>query len=334
MTLFSVLLPLRNADRFLKEAIDSVLAQTIPDFELIVVLDHSTDGSEAIARSVQRQDLRVRLLQNPGVGLVDALNAGAEIATGEFIARLDADDRMRPNRLKSQRDRFAGRPEIVAIGSSAVVIDEASRPVGRIKVVTGDAAIRFRLMRSNPFVHSSMTMRRSAFVTAGRYRHDFPHAEDYDLWLRLAQRGRLANIAEPLVDHRRHSDSVSARFSDAQRLNRQLCILEWKRTTGVVEAPAADRIRDDIVRLFGRAADLAGNAERLEEGDLDLFARALPHLSGDESRRLSRLVRQARHAGKVGPAAAAAFQVQATVTSRIAFARNCRTAVRALRTVP
>jgi hypothetical protein len=327
----SVLMPVHNDERFLSEAIASVVAQTLPDFELIVVLDRPSDASSSVAHSWRARDARVRVIDNAGSGLVDALNTGAHVAAGELIARLDADDRMRPDRLASQQAFLSRHGDIVAVGSQAIVIDAASHPAGRIDVPTGDAAIRARLMRGNPFVHSSMTFQRAAWLAAGRYRDDHPLAEDYDLWMRFAQVGRLANIAEPLVDYRRHAASLSLQSPVGQRLSRQLCLLDWKRDAGVLDAATAGRLRRDLVALFARYEELTDHPGALEGEDLDLFRRTLPYLSGDEARRLDALVARARQGGRLGAAAALAFHWRAAVTSRIAFARHCRSAVEALR---
>jgi glycosyltransferase involved in cell wall biosynthesis len=330
MTSISIVMPVRNAGRFLEEALASVLSQTFPDFELIVVLDRSTDESEAMARGAQRRDDRIRVIDNSGAGLVDALNNGADAARGDFLARLDADDRMAATRLERQYDFLHRHPDIVATGSAATVIDDASRPVDRIRVPASDAALRRRLVRGNPFVHSSMTMRRQAFIAAGRYRNAFPLVEDYDLWLRLARQGRLMNFAEPLVDYRRHAGTLSVRFAEEQALARHLCILDWKRGENLVDEATHRRRRDDLVALFARSRQLDEDPSRLEASDMAQFKRALPILAGGESRHLSRLVARGHRAGRVSLSSMLGFEIAAKVTSRIAFAASCRPAVRRL----
>ena len=330
MTAISVIMPVRNGERFLAEAIGSVLAQSFADFDLVVILDHSTDSSARIAHEVASQDRRVRVLDNLGEGLVDALNAGVAASAGEFLARLDADDRMREGRLERQREILLGSSDISLVGSAAIVIDAASREVGRIRVPNSDAALRQRLPRGNPFVHSSVTMRRSAFTAAGGYRRDFPLNEDYDLWLRLAGVGGLANLSAPLVDHRRHGAGVSERFTDRQHLQRLLCLLEWKRACGVIDAAAHRRLGDLFERMFARIADLAADPMGWREGDLRLFTMALPQLGAADARRLARLVAEGHRRGAVSRAASVRFRLHARLTSRFAYDRVCRSAVRRL----
>jgi glycosyltransferase involved in cell wall biosynthesis len=333
MTSVSVVMPVRNGERFLEQAIASVTSQSFADLELIIVLDSSTDRSELIARTLGERDQRIRVDESPGNGLVDALNRGCRVASGDFIARLDADDRMREARLQRQHDFLRSHPEVVAVGSSAVVIDEASGEVGRIVVPARDATLRSRLVRNNPFVHSSMMLRKSAVVSAGGYRHDFPLVEDLDLWLRMARLGKLANLAEPLVDYRRHPSGLSARNSERQRLNHHLCILEWKRREGVTDDRSAERIRSDLATMFRRVAELDEDPAEFQIDDLRLFRRMLSHLGSGEVRRLRRLISRAREAQRIGRTAAMGFLAGA-IASRISYDLRCRAAARKLRPRP
>lgn len=330
VTAVSVIMPVRDGERFLAEALRSVLSQSFGDFELLVVLDHSADGSEEIAQAHAREDSRIRVLDNSGEGLVDALNAGLAAARGELIARLDADDRMHAGRLERQRFVLLADPDISLVGSAAIVIDADSRAIGRIRVPATDAAIRARLPRGNAFVHSSVMFRRAAFTAAGGYRDDFPLNEDYDLWLRLAATGRLANIAEPLVDHRRHGEAVSARNAERQRLERRLCLLAWKRDKGLIGEAAHARLRARLTELSARVVDLEADPAAWRDGDLALFAAALPELGSADVRALARLVGASARSGAVSRLAHLRFMLEARVISRLAYARACRPAVRAL----
>ena len=330
MTTVSVLLPVRNAERFVEEAIASVLTQSLGDFKIIAVLDHSSDASGDILERLASDDARIRVLQCEGEGLVDALNTAAKAATGDLLARLDADDRMRPGRLEKQVDFLEHHPDVVAVGSAAVEIDARSRVTGMMKVPTADAALRARLMRANPFIHSSMMIRRGTFEAAGGYRDDFPLVEDFDLWLRLAARGRLANIASPLTDYRRNDTGLSASRAAEQRLNLQRCILAWKRDAGLLDEAKHTALSARLAALFARAQDLDGQPERMTGDDLALFTELLEHLPSVEARTLARLVSAAASAGKVSAAQSALFAFRARVTSRAAFARRCADAVKAL----
>jgi glycosyltransferase involved in cell wall biosynthesis len=331
MTDVSVVMPVRDGERFLAEAIRSVLAQSFRDFELVVVLDHSTDGSASIAHGLAANDPRVRVIDNPGEGLVDALNIGVAASAGALVARLDADDRMRGGRLERQHGVLLAAPDISLLGSAAIVIDEGGHEVGRIRVPTADEAIRARLPRGNPFVHSSVMFRRSAFAAVGGYRADFPLNEDYDLWLRLAGTGSLANLAEPLVDHRRHGEGVSARNAERQRLERRLCLLAWKRDNRLLDEAAHRRIRDRLAAVSGRLVDLTADPSAWRKDDLPLFASALPELGSADARSLVHLVRKAADRSAISGNAALRFWLDARIFSRLGYARAGRPAVRALR---
>lgn len=329
MSSISVVMPVRNAERFLDEAIASVTSQTFRDFELIVVIDASTDRSEEIARASARQDARIRVARNYGLGLVDALNTGCGLSVAAFVARLDGDDRMHPTRLQRQQDFLEANPQVVALGSPAVIIDEASRPIGRISVPVADAALRARLVRGNPFVHSSMMLRRSAVAASGGYRNDFPLVEDVDLWFRLARLGKLANLPGPLVDYRRHSASVSAANDERQRLAHHLCILAWQCREGLIDEAAAAPLRLDLARLFERIGALSLEPGQFQTSDLTLFQRLVPRLGGGETRRLRRIVAGARRQGRIGAAAAIRFDLEATA-SRLAYDLRSRRSARRL----
>jgi glycosyltransferase involved in cell wall biosynthesis len=322
-------MPVRNAERFLEEALASIALQTFTDFELIVVIDASTDGSEEIARGAARRDARIRIAGNCGLGLVDALNTGCRLAEGALLARLDSDDRMHATRLGRQHDFLNAHPDVVALGTPAIVIDDASRPIGHIGVPRSDLALRARLVRSNPFVHSSMMLRRSAVIAAGGYRDAFPFVEDLDLWLRLARYGKLANLEEPLVDYRRHPDAVSAKYDELQRLALRSCILAWQCREGLVNEKAAAALRHDLTSFAYRIKILDRAPAELQPADLLLFRRLLPHLGGSEARRLLRMVADALNQGQIGRAVAIRFGL-ATAASRLAFDLRSRRSARRL----
>jgi len=213
--LVSVVLPVHDGERFLAAAMDSILQQTYRHLELIVIDDGSTDGSAALAASYS--DPRVRLVRNGrNLGLVATLNHGLDLARGEFIARMDADDVALPERLALQVQRMLAEPELVVLGTDISYVDEAGstlRAPGALPC--GPALVRWRLLRGTGLYHPTVMIRRSA-LGAERYLSEFVHAEDYELWLRLSRRHRLDNLPGRLLQHRRHGGSVSARSLDTQ----------------------------------------------------------------------------------------------------------------------
>jgi GT2 family glycosyltransferase/polysaccharide pyruvyl transferase WcaK-like protein len=213
----TVLLPVHDAERYLPEAIESVLAQSFCDFELLAIDDGSRDGSAAILDAYARRDYRVRVVRRPHAGLVATLNAGLELARAELIARLDADDVALPQRLESQLARLAREPELVCIGGGFELIDEAGRAFDRAFPPCDHAAILARALRGeSPISHSAATYRRDLVRRLGGYDERARWVEDLDLWLRLSEHGELANLPTLVCRVRHHERSVSERHAAEQ----------------------------------------------------------------------------------------------------------------------
>jgi len=203
----------RNAQPYLRASIESVQSQTLSDFELIVVDDASEDGSAELAESIS--DPRIRVLRNSSqLRIAASLNRGIEAARAEFIARLDADDLARPERLERQLGFLEARPSIGVVGSAAQLIDSAGRQIGADRPVTEPAVVQWELHFGNPLLHSSIMIRRHLLAAYGGY--DRLHGEDYELWVRLSAVTRLANIPESLISIRKHPGQFSREYLDDQ----------------------------------------------------------------------------------------------------------------------
>ena len=157
----SVLMSVRDGAPWVREAVESVLAQTAPDLELIVIDDGSTDATTDVLASFR--DSRLRVERQPPAGLTRALNRARGLARAPLLARLDADDLALPERLARQRAFLDSHPEVGLLGTGAREVDASGREVGIMSPPEGDAALRRALIRENPFVHSSVMMRRSAW---------------------------------------------------------------------------------------------------------------------------------------------------------------------------
>ncbi len=209
----SVLMPVCNGEPYVSEAIDSILAQTYDEFELLVLDDGSTDRSPEILRSYEVRDRRVRVITRENRGIVPSLNEMIALSGGEYIARMDADDISHPTRFEKQVAYLAAHPECVAVGTNAMLIDPEGWPIA--EYVTNfthekiDAA--HLLGRGGSICHPSVMMRKSVLERVGGYNEEFPHAQDLDLFLRLAEVGRLANLTEVLLDYRRHFGTAGVR---------------------------------------------------------------------------------------------------------------------------
>jgi glycosyltransferase involved in cell wall biosynthesis len=208
----SVLLPVWNTAPFLDAAIDSILEQTFPSFELIVIDDGSTDGSGAIAERFACRDARVRVIHRSHEGLSASLNAGLALARGEYVARMDADDISVTDRLRKQVAHLDARPACVAVGSWIEVVDEDGQYIGRKTFATEHDAIRAALLRGiSQMAHPTVVARRDVLRAMGGYDARRYPSEDFDLWFRLGERGELANLGEVLLKHRRHAAAVGVR---------------------------------------------------------------------------------------------------------------------------
>ena len=196
----STLMGVWNGAPRVREAVESVLRQTMDDLELIVIDDGSADETPAILGSFR--DPRLRVERRARAGLTRALGAALELARAPLVARLDADDVALPERFERQRAFLDAHPDIGLLGTGAREVDAEGRELAVIRPPTDDAAIRCALIRRNPFVHSSVMMRRAIVERVGGYDPAFPVAQDYDLWMRMSRVTRMANLPQPLVVRR------------------------------------------------------------------------------------------------------------------------------------
>lgn len=206
----SVVMSCYNAERWLAESIESVLNQTWQDFEFIIVDDGSTDETASIIARFAAVDERIVPVSKSNTGLADSLNTGIARARSTWIARLDADDLCEPDRLALQWRTASANPALVFVGTGLVLIDEHGQPFAVHRYPTRHRKLVAHLTTARKFpAHSSAFFRADAFRRVGGYRPRIRRAEDWDLWLRLSEIGRLASVHKPLVRIRKHSDQIS-----------------------------------------------------------------------------------------------------------------------------
>ena len=193
----SVLMCVHDGAPSVAEAVASVLSQTAGDLELIVVDDGSADATPDLLAAVR--DPRLRVVRQERTGLTRALNHALGLARAPLVARLDADDVALPERLAYQRAFLARAADVGLLGTAARELDGDGRLVRIVQPPVDDVTLRRALIRANPFVHSSVMLRRALLERAGGYDETLPVAQDYDLWMRLARVTRLANLADVLV---------------------------------------------------------------------------------------------------------------------------------------
>lgn len=224
-------MPVYNAERYVAQAVESILAQTYSRFEFLIIDDGSSDRSLSILQRYARQDARIRLISRPNTGYVIALNEMLSLAQGEFIARMDADDVALPNRFQRQVDFMQQHPEVVCVGSWHTLIDHRGRLLTCLELPQQDSEIqREALAGHGSICHPCALIRRSVLSTLGGYNPELMPAEDLDLWLRLGEVGQLANIPEPLLHYRLHPHSISETAGNLQRQQaRTACERAWQR---------------------------------------------------------------------------------------------------------
>ena len=214
----SVILPVYNAEAYVREAVESILAQTFTDFELIIINDGSTDDSGPILRELAARDARIVLVERPNDGLVSALNEGIEIARADLIARMDADDVAMPERFALQYARMIEEPELAVLGSFIRVMDKAGNIIHLGEYPLTPKEVAHYVEKGCPVVHPTVMMRRGVVLKIGGYRKAFCHVEDYDLWLRMNDLGyAIANLPQPLLNYRVHGANVGEVHWQAQK---------------------------------------------------------------------------------------------------------------------
>lgn len=233
----SVLLPIYNAKKYLEEAIESVLSQSFDDFELLLLNDGSSDGSELIIDYFVKKDCRCRKLSWSNRGLIETLNEGLRQARGDIIFRMDADDICLPERFEKQWSFLQQYPDCVALGSKVLLIDESGLPITEFPVLESHEEIDFENLKGlgSVITHPTVSMRKEAVLKVGGYRKNYKHAEDLDLFLRLAEVGRLANLPDILLEYRQHVSSIGYSKRKEQLDSAYKAVSDAKKRRGLID---------------------------------------------------------------------------------------------------
>ena len=270
----SVIMPAYNAERFLGEAIESVLAQSWPEFELIVLDDGSRDSTREIAASYAQRDARVRIEWHENMGVAPTLNRGLDLAASEWVVLMHADDVMMPNRIERQLAFVAEHPELAVASSWVKHINAEGRIIakGNSPLVTHEAVQE--LYAANELVgfsHPAAILRKAAVQAVGGYRQRFRVNEDIDLWNRLLEHGyKILVQPEYLLNYRIHAGSAS--IAQARSIRHQVhwireCMLcrragkpepEWELFLAMQRsAPLLTRLnrgRKDLAKIYYKSA--------------------------------------------------------------------------------
>ena len=216
----SVVTSVYNSSRYLQKSIESILNQTLMDFEFIIIDDGSTDDSWEILSTYADRDRRIRLLKNEeNIGLTKSLNKGLKLAQGEYIARQDADDQSLPKRLEKQVAYLESHQSVALVASGVQYIDDKDNKL-RIDIPPKDQALlHWELLFRNPLRHSAVLWRRELVACqVGNYDPSFTYTQDYDLWARIAENLTIDILSSILVEMRSHNKSLSltkAKVQDA-----------------------------------------------------------------------------------------------------------------------
>lgn len=218
--LLSVVMAAFNAEKYIKEAIDSILKQSYTDFEFIIINDGSTDNTLAIIESYT--DHRIKIINQQNVGLSKSLNRGIALATGEFIARIDADDSSLPHRLEKQMEFITKHSEIVLLGTNARIMDDEGNYLYTSNL---ESSVEHPSIfeTSNPFFHSSVVFKKTIFEKCGGYNEEIiQHFEDKLLWAKMFAHGKLTNLDEALINYRITPSSISNKTKEGFVLQKKI----------------------------------------------------------------------------------------------------------------
>lgn len=243
----SVVLSVRNGGSDLPQALGAILNQSFTDFEVIAIDNGSTDETGSYLDSIS--DPRVRVFHQADAGLAAALNRGLSLARGRYIARQDHDDLADPSRIAKQVEFLDAHPDHALVGTRAAIWI-GDKPSGRFHDhPTEDEILRFELLFNNPFVHSSVMMRKSALDQVGVYTTDPARQppEDYELWSRISRHYRVANLAERLTVYREVPSSMSR--AGAQPFLQKLVTISSENLAHATGAAAPQQVHIDVAAL-------------------------------------------------------------------------------------
>lgn len=215
--MISVLMPVYNAESYLRDSIESILKQDFQDFEFLIFDDCSEDGSYEIIREYAKNDKRIIFdKKTKNEGYTKLLNEMSKNAKFEYLARMDADDISERNRFSKQLDFIHSRKDFAVVGSFIKIIDLNNNFIRKSKYPVSDNDIKINLKKYCTFAHPSTVIRKSFFDEVGGYREIFEPAEDYDLWTRLITISKAYNLPEYLLCYREHSVGASQKRREEQ----------------------------------------------------------------------------------------------------------------------
>ncbi|MFA6023462.1 MAG: glycosyltransferase family 2 protein [Candidatus Pacearchaeota archaeon] len=229
--LVSVVMPAYNTEKYIAEAIESILNQTFKDFEFIIVDDGSTDNTLQIIKDYAKKDKRIKVLRNEkNLKICKSLNKGIREAEGKYIARMDSDDSSLPTRLERQVEFMEKNPEYGVVGAFMELFDEnTGKVLGIRKYSDKDEVLKEKIFFYSPFAHPVTMIRKEAFYKVSFYKEvDFP-SEDLNLWFRIGEKYKFSNIQKVLLKYRYHEKSTTgSRLKAMEKRANQLRWQNWR----------------------------------------------------------------------------------------------------------
>jgi len=243
----SVLMSVYNGERYLQEAVESVLQQTYTDYEFIIIDDGSKDRTWELLNAFS--DLRIRLISNEeNIGLPQSLNRGIQLSRGDYLARQDADDISTSERLAMQMRFLEEHPEVGVLGTWVAYIDKQGQRIGTWATPGSPPLVSWSLLFGNCIAHPSVIVRRSLLRQGLTYRPNFLYAQDYDLWARLDTKTQLANLAEVLYLRRVHQEMVGVKHSERQDQTARVVMQQ------AIERVLADDVSGTLIEKLWRSS--------------------------------------------------------------------------------
>ncbi len=208
--LVSIVIPVHNGEKYVRETLDSCIDQTYQNIEIIIVDDESKDGTLEILREYEKKDNRIQVISvSKQNGLGNVINIGIRQSKGEYIARIDADDVMYPTRLEKQVEYLNNNPKCIVVGGQIDIIDSQSKITGHREYAIENADIKKNMFLFQPFAHPAVTLRRYAVEAVGLYPENMWKVEDVKFFFLLSKQGAFHNISDTVIKYRMTFDTQS-----------------------------------------------------------------------------------------------------------------------------
>ncbi len=275
----SVVCPVHGEGRYLRQTLDSINSQNfVGSLEIVLVLDRCSEEVLAIIDNFS-SSFEIKVVTSSTPGLVAALNLGLEAACGRYIARIDADDLMTPERITEQFSYMEANKSVTVLGSNVTEINEYGSVIGNREYPADPKLMHQALSKQCTIAHPSVMFRKDAILELGGYRSFFENAEDYDLWLRVRVGGTIVSTPQPLTQYRIHPDQISSKHlekcvfaSYSVRLN---SILEKKKSKGLIarygtsENWGNSRLGKCLLMYLSFRLSISYKIKSFEDGELD-----------------------------------------------------------------